>query len=46
VSLHGLDGARRRGDELVDRAIRALAVFDAAAEPLRAIARFIMDRRT
>jgi len=43
-SLLGLDEARARAAELVDIAIGALNGFDAKAEPLRAIARYIVKR--
>ena len=44
VSLFGLDGARDQARQVVGEALDALTPFDGAAEPLRAIARFIVDR--
>jgi geranylgeranyl diphosphate synthase type II len=44
AALHGVEGARSRANELVDKALQALEGFDAAADPLRALARFIVDR--
>jgi len=43
-ALLGLSEARRRAEELRDLAIAALEPLGAAAEPLRAIARYIVDR--
>ena len=43
-SILGLDGARARAEELVNIAVNALSGFDARAEPLRAIARYIVKR--
>lgn len=44
-SLIGLDESKKRAAELVSMALEALEGFDAKAEPLRAIARYIVDRR-
>jgi geranylgeranyl diphosphate synthase type II len=44
-ALHGLAGAKARADALVAQAIDALAPLDARADPLRGIARFIVERR-
>jgi geranylgeranyl diphosphate synthase type II len=44
VALHGIQGARERANQMVERALSAVAVLGDAAEPLRAIARFIVDR--
>ncbi|MHC0052131.1 polyprenyl synthetase family protein [Actibacterium sp. D379-3] len=44
VSLLGLDGARARARSLVDEAESALAPYGAAAENLRAAARFAISR--
>ncbi len=44
VSLLGVDGARRRANELVDQAVSHLAVFDERADLLRLTARFVVDR--
>ena len=43
-ALMGLEEAQRRAQELKDLAIEALDLFDLRAEPLRAIARYIVDR--
>jgi geranylgeranyl diphosphate synthase type II len=43
-ALLGLSEARRRADELRDLAIAAIEPLGAPAEPLRAIARYIVDR--
>ena len=42
--LFGLDESRRRAFSEVDSAIKSLQGFDAKAEPLRAIARYIVER--
>jgi geranylgeranyl diphosphate synthase type II len=42
--LFGLEESRRRANAEVEAALEALAEFDARAEPLRAIARFIVER--
>jgi farnesyl diphosphate synthase/geranylgeranyl diphosphate synthase type II len=44
-SLVGADEARRRAEALTAESIEALAPFGAAAEPLRALARFVVSRR-
>jgi geranylgeranyl diphosphate synthase type II len=43
-ALLGLSEARRRAEELRDLALAALEPLDSDAEPLRAIARYIVDR--
>lgn len=45
VSLLGLDGARARAEELVDRAQAAVEHYGAGADGLRAAARFVIARR-
>ena len=45
VGLLGADEARRRAEALVDDAIAALSHFDEKAAPLRAVARYIVERR-
>ena len=45
VGLLGAAEARRRAEALVDEAIAALGPFDDKAEPLRAAARYIVERR-
>ena len=44
VSVLGAERARAQAHILVDQAIRALDVFDDSADPLRAAARFVIDR--
>ncbi|MEE9614909.1 MAG: farnesyl diphosphate synthase [Thermodesulfobacteriota bacterium] len=44
-ALMGLDASRERAGELVARALVAIEGFDEGAEPLRAIARYIVERR-
>ncbi len=44
VTLLGLEPARARTEELAAEASRALADFGEAAEPLRLLAKFIVDR--
>jgi len=44
-AVHGLEGAKARAAALVAEAIRALEPLDARADPLRGIARFIVERR-
>lgn len=45
-ALLGLDAAKAYALELRDQALYALRPFDAAAEPLRDLARYIVDRRS
>ena len=45
VGLLGAEEARRRAEALADDAIAALGPFDHKAEPLRAVARYIVERR-
>jgi geranylgeranyl diphosphate synthase type II len=44
-AVHGLDTSRARAGALVDEAERALAPLGAPAEPIRALGRFIVERR-
>lgn len=44
-ALMGLDQSRIFARRLIDDALQALAIFDNNAEPLRAIARYIIERR-
>jgi farnesyl diphosphate synthase len=46
VSIHGVEGAHRKLDELIADAESALSPFGAKADILRAAARFIAQRRT
>ena len=43
-SLWGLEKSRFKAQELVDNAIAQLSVYDAKAEPLRAVANYIVTR--
>jgi len=44
-TLCGLDGARKMADECTQRAIGRLSSFDAKADPLRELARYITSRK-
>ena len=44
VSILGPERARSQAGLLIDQAIQALDVFDDSADPLRAAARFVVDR--
>ena len=44
-ALMGLDGARRMAAELVTEALRSIEIFDSKADPLRAIARYVIARQ-
>jgi geranylgeranyl diphosphate synthase type II len=44
-ALHGLDASRARATHLVGEALEALAPFGPAADPLRALAHFILERK-
>lgn len=44
VSILGAERARAQAHLLIDQAIRALDVFDEAADPLREAARYVVDR--
>ncbi|NOY52640.1 MAG: polyprenyl synthetase family protein [Deltaproteobacteria bacterium] len=43
-ALYGVAESRRRADELIDAAVADLAEFNGRAEPLRAIAGYIVER--
>lgn len=43
-SLRGLDGAERFAETLVNNALKAVETFDMKADPLRAIARYVIER--
>jgi geranylgeranyl diphosphate synthase type II len=45
-SFFGIDGARKLGEECVERAINRLQSFDHHADPLRRIATYIIERRS
>jgi len=44
-SLLGLEESKTFAGKLIDNALQALGSFDQKAEPLRAIARYIIDRK-
>ena len=44
-ALLGLDASKKLAREKIDRALKALAIFDNRAEPLRSIARYVIDRQ-
>jgi geranylgeranyl diphosphate synthase type II len=44
VDLLGVDGARRRSREVMDAGLAALGPLGSSAEPLRALARYTVDR--
>lgn len=43
-ALLGLDGARKKAEALCDEAIAALDIFSASAEPLRMLAKYVVQR--
>jgi geranylgeranyl diphosphate synthase type II len=43
-ALLGLNASRRYANDLVNSALKALSIFDKKAEPLRALAQYIVDR--
>ena len=44
--LYGIEESRRKAKELIDASVSALSVFDGKAEPLRAIARYLYERKS
>ena len=46
VAVLGVDGARRKADEIAAAAAARLDMFGRGADPLRAIARFVVERRS
>ncbi|MDB9506069.1 MAG: polyprenyl synthetase family protein [Microcystis aeruginosa BS13-02] len=44
-SLWGIEGSRQQAQQLIDSAIGELTGYDEAAEPLRAIAEYIVNRK-
>jgi len=42
----GIAESRRRAAELLDMALDAIAIFDQTADPLRAIARYVIERKS
>ncbi|MDO9529910.1 MAG: polyprenyl synthetase family protein [Syntrophales bacterium] len=45
-ALFGLEASRKKARELVDNALSDIAQFDSRAEPLRMIAKYIIERRS
>jgi len=43
-ALLGLSAARQKAAELVNQALRSLDIFDTKSDPLRAIARYVIER--
>ena len=44
-SIIGLEASKRQAAALVEQALKALSSFDGRAEPLRLIARYIVERK-
>ncbi len=44
--LYGIENSKEKARELVKSAIRALEIFDEKAEPLRAIAQYLLERKS
>lgn len=44
--LYGIKKSKEKAKKLVESAIRALEIFDEKAEPLRAIARYLLERKS
>jgi geranylgeranyl diphosphate synthase type II len=44
--LYGIDKSREKAKELINGAINSLETFDEKAEPLRAIARYMLERKS
>lgn len=44
--LYGIDKSRQMASELIEKAIGALSLFDEKADPLREIARYLIDRKS
>lgn len=44
-SLFGMAGTKQQAEDLISKAVDALASFSPEAEPLREIARYLLDRR-
>ncbi|MFZ5997151.1 MAG: polyprenyl synthetase family protein [Nitrospirota bacterium] len=43
--LYGIEKSKEKARELIDNALKALEVFDEKADPLRAIARYLLERK-
>ncbi len=44
--LYGIEKSREKAKELINGAVNALEIFNEKAEPLRAIARYILERKS
>jgi geranylgeranyl diphosphate synthase, type II len=44
--LYGIAESRRKAKELIETSVSALSVFDGKAEPLRAVARYLYERKS
>jgi len=44
LSLYGVEGARKRAEELIDQAVSELDKLNGSTEPLKAIAEFVLAR--
>jgi geranylgeranyl diphosphate synthase type II len=44
--LYGIEESKRKAEQLVDKAVRALAAFDEKADPLRGIAQLMIERKS
>jgi geranylgeranyl diphosphate synthase type II len=44
-ALMGLEAAKAKATDLVSQSLRSLDIFDNKADPLRAIARYVIERR-
>ena len=44
-ALFGVEGARQKAGKLITGAIEAISIFPSGADPLREIARYLLDRR-
>lgn len=44
--LYGIERSKEKAKELIDSAIGALRIFDEKAEPLRGIARYLLERKS
>lgn len=44
--LYGIEESKQKARELIDNAIGSLAAFDEKAEPLRAIAKYLLERKS
>ncbi len=44
--LYGIEESKQKSNELIDNAINSLAAFDEKAEPLREIAKYLLERKS